>query len=136
MITTTKNVLVADSQSIDAAFLRLMLERNGYKADVVADGNEVMERLKSNKYAFVLINGNLRSSDGSSVARQIRANEQEGEHTIIVGITPTSLAKEARDFIQAGVDATLAKPVYNPQLNEVLSQFAGPWIDLGQAGEA
>ncbi len=110
-------VLLAENQAIDAAYMRLLLERNGWKTEVVSDGDEVMEKLRKNSYSFVVINDKLSKIDAFELARRIREQEKNSNrHLIIIGLTSYAMESEHRRFLKAGIDYCLSKPVYSSSL--------------------
>jgi len=116
------NVLVAENKGIDAAYLRLMLERNGWKADIVTDGEEALRRIEEKQYAFLLISNNLNSLKGTEVIGKIRESEAISQsHLPILGVASCSLVSERKKYLNAGVDYCITKPVYQRSLFEIIN---------------
>lgn len=116
------NVLVAENKGIDAAYLRLMLERNGWKADIVTDGEEALKKIEEKQYAFILVSNNLNSLKGTEIISKIREAETTSHtHLPIVGVASCSLVSERKRYLNAGVDYCIAKPVYQRSLFEIIN---------------
>jgi DNA-binding response OmpR family regulator len=113
--------LVAEYESIDGAYLRLLLEKNGWKADVVKNTSELLSKLDEKEYALVLLNREF-CKEGQLATHKIRA-VSKSKQIHIVGVTSFTLAEEKRNLINAGVDFCLTKPVYNDKLAYVLGEI-------------
>ncbi len=123
-------VLIADNSPIDAAYMRVMLERNGWKAEVVTDGIEVLQRLKEKAFALVILNGRLKRLTGEETIRRIREMEKSlNQRSVIIGTVGTTLENERKKLILAGADQCVSKPVYQQILVELIQATL-----MGQAG--
>jgi CheY-like chemotaxis protein len=124
MMVNEKKILVAENQSIDAAYLKLLLEREGWKVDVVDDGSKVLEFTAKYDYSFILMNISLTNIDGLEATKQIRVSEKKsGTHIPIVGLTAYSLSEETKRCLGAGMDYCIAKPVYKRQLSDIIEKI-------------
>ncbi|MEN7547752.1 response regulator [Rapidithrix thailandica] len=118
-------VLLAESRSIDAAYMQLLLEKNGWKTEVVTDGTEVLERIRRKQYSLILMSEELNCMDGITTVRKIREFENGTRYHIpVVGFTSYSLEGEKRKLLGAGMDFCLSKPVYKNKLLEILQTLA------------
>jgi len=114
-------VLIADNSPIDAAYMRVMLERNGWKAEVVTDGLEVLQKLKERAYPLVILNGRLKRLTGEETIRRVREMEKTlNQRSVIIGTIGTTLENERKKLILAGADQCVSKPVYLQILLEVI----------------
>ena len=114
-------VLVAENERIDAAYLRLLLERNGWEADIITDGEELLKKIKEKNYALILMNNKLKNLDGIEVTIKIREQEAKSDYHIpIVGVTSYTIAEERRQYLNAGMDYCITKPVYQKNLFDLI----------------
>jgi DNA-binding response OmpR family regulator len=117
--------LIADISPIDAAFMRMMLEKNGWKADIVMDMNEVQKKLQENSYALVFVNSQLRKLSSQEAIPQLKTIEKESsEHFVIVAMLNTTLTSERKSVMEAGADFCLLKPIYQNHLQEILKSVS------------
>jgi DNA-binding response OmpR family regulator len=117
--------LIAEISPIDAAFMRMMLEKNGWKADIVMDMNEVQKKLQENSYDLVFVNTQLRKNSSQDAIPQLKTLEKEStEHFVIVAMLNTTLTTERKSVMEAGADFCLPKPIYQHQLIEILKNIA------------
>lgn len=114
-------ILIAESEAIDAAYLRYMLEKEGWQTEIVTDGEEVLQRIRRQKYFMVMLCGKLSGMEGVEVALRVRELEKQLEyHPFLVGLCNSTVQEERRRFMSAGTDYCLHKPVYRQALFEII----------------
>lgn len=114
-------VLVAETKDIDAAHIKLMLERNGCKTEIVKTSSDVLSKVQNNQYLMIVLNEKLQDVDALETVREIRKVEKEKQQrTPILGITSYSLPSAIKQFKDSGADYCLRKPVYQNKLNDIL----------------
>ncbi|MCS7005704.1 MAG: response regulator [Cytophagales bacterium] len=117
-------VLIADNKRIDAACLKLLLERDGFQVEIVEYEDDVLEKIKNQSYyAILLANQSFNNLNGIEVTKKIRDYfHKVHTHMPIIGLASSAIQAEMRGFLAAGADACLAKPVYKNELYDVLKQ--------------
>ena len=98
-----------------------MLKKQGYKADVVADGLEVLQALERQIYDLILMDVQMPEMDGIEATKKIRQLWPHGPK--IIALTAYALGGDRERFLQAGMDGYIAKPVNKDDLAEVLSNI-------------
>ena len=139
-------ILVADDHRVNQELAVLMLERLGYRADVVANGVEAVEACSRISYSLVLMDCQMPEMDGYHATAEIRRREAEnvkGEapevggpfpltsHVPIIAMTANAMQGDREKCLSAGMDDYVAKPIKPKQLAEVLSQ----WMPQNCSGE-
>jgi chemosensory pili system protein ChpA (sensor histidine kinase/response regulator) len=102
-------ILVVDDSITVRRVTQRLLQREGYRVIMAADGLQALERLQDELPAMVLSDIEMPRMDGFDLARNIRADERL-KHLPIVMIT-SRIAEKHREHAKAlGVDHYLGKP--------------------------
>jgi signal transduction histidine kinase/ligand-binding sensor domain-containing protein/CheY-like chemotaxis protein/HPt (histidine-containing phosphotransfer) domain-containing protein len=104
-------VLLAEDNSINQKVALLMLERMGHRADVAADGFEVLEALRRQRYDLILMDVQMPGMDGLEATRRIRAELPPERQPRIIAMTANAMREHQEACRAAGMDDFLAKPV-------------------------
>jgi CheY-like chemotaxis protein/nitrogen-specific signal transduction histidine kinase/HPt (histidine-containing phosphotransfer) domain-containing protein len=107
-------LLVAEDDETNRLVVASYCAELGVQADVVADGIEALERVRSGaRYDVVLMDCQMPRMDGYEATRRIRAWELEGARTPvpIVAVTAHALPGERARASAAGMNGYLTKPL-------------------------
>jgi len=114
-------VLLVEDDTIIAAVVRGLLERQGHLVRYVGNGLAAMTELAQNDTDVMLLDLDLPGVDGFQIARLIRQRENSGTHLPIIAITARSGGDEEERARAAGMDGFLRKPLTGEQLAEALA---------------
>ncbi|WP_437751191.1 ATP-binding protein [Sorangium sp. So ce1389] len=128
-------ILVADDNVVNQKVACLLLERLGYRADVVASGLEVLRALERRRYDVILMDVQMPELDGLEATRRIRAlPAQVHGRPRVVALTANVMADDRDRCREAGMDDFLAKPIQIDHLVSVLRRAADAAKAAGRAG--
>jgi CheY-like chemotaxis protein len=113
-------ILVAEDNAVNQRVALLMLEREGYRADVAFNGREVLEALRRQPYDLVLLDVQMPEMDGLQAARRIR--EEWGPRPRLIGVTANALPSDRDACLAAGMDDYVVKPLRRPALRAALER--------------
>ena len=118
-------VLVADDNEINQEVAKEALEQLGATTTIVCDGAEAVATYAASLFDIVFLDGSMPVLDGFQAARRIRQKEAESglKRTPIVALTAHVLGSRATDWIDAGMDALLAKPFTLDQLRRCIESM-------------
>ena len=125
-------ILVADDQAVNRKLTTRQLERLGFTVDMAENGREAVEAMGRTEYDLVFMDCHMPEMDGFTATEEIRRREKKGRRTPIVALTASVVGPERERCAAAGMDDYLTKPVREPDLLRVLSQWvldARPAID-------
>ncbi|AFZ43253.1 multi-sensor hybrid histidine kinase [Halothece sp. PCC 7418] len=115
-------ILLAEDNVVNQKVALRMLERLGYRADVVANGLEVLEALRRQSYDVILMDVQMPELDGISTTRLIREHNDNSDYPWIIAMTANAVGEAKQAGLEAGMNEYLTKPVKLDQLSRVLQQ--------------
>ncbi|MBC7840553.1 MAG: response regulator [Nitrospiraceae bacterium] len=122
---TRARILMAEDNSVNQKVAVCMLEKLGYRTDVVANGLEAIEASDRIRYALVLMDCQMPEMDGWKATAMIRTREQEqGTGRLpIIALTANAMTGDREKCLSAGMDDYLAKPVRLEHLRALLVKW-------------
>jgi two-component system sensor histidine kinase/response regulator len=116
-------ILVAEDHEINQMVTVGILERLGYRADVVADGREAVEAVGRTRYGVVLMDCQMPGMDGYEAASAIRRQESDGHRLPIIALTADATEAGRERCLAAGMDDFVPKPLDRDRLREALRRW-------------
>jgi signal transduction histidine kinase len=114
-------LLIAEDNLVNQKVALLMLKKLGIRADVAANGMEVLAALERQNYDVILMDVQMPEMDGFEAARVIRERWKNGAPHIIA-ITAHALEGDRKRCIEAGMDDYISKPVRLEELASALGK--------------
>lgn len=115
--------LLADGDAIHRGALAPLLERLGYRVEVVTEGVAALLYALEHRPELVVVDEALPVLGGADVARRLRAADATMP---IVGFATGASDEQRARGVEAGMNALLAKPVAPLQLQRALRQATPP----------
>jgi len=115
-------VLVAEDNLVNQMVIKGYLKRLGIDPVLAENGEEALKRIGEHSFDIILMDINMPVMDGVETTRKIREGEKQ-KNTIgmpIYGLTATTLESAQQDFIAAGMNGVLSKPIDLHQLIRTL----------------
>ncbi|HEX7445155.1 MAG TPA: response regulator, partial [Methanothrix sp.] len=116
-----KILLAEDNVSSQKVALQI-LKRLGYRADVAANGIEVLQALERQPYDVVLMDVRMPEMNGLEATRIIRKRLPESKLAIIA-VTAYALEGDREKCLEAGMDNYISKPIRIEDLAEKLNKI-------------
>ena len=117
-------ILLAEDNEINQEVATEILTTAGYHCDVVGDGKQALEALRSTRYDLVLMDCQMPEMDGLEATRAIRHDEQTNSaitRTIpIIALTANAMDSDRRRCLEAGMTDYLSKPLDPVKLVEII----------------
>jgi CheY-like chemotaxis protein len=121
----TARILIAEDNIVNQTLARRMVEKLGYKADVVANGIEALDALELIEYDLILMDCQMPEMDGYQATQMIRKNEAGKAHLPIVAMTANALDGEKERCLATGMDDYITKPVQIHDLMKIIQRLIG-----------
>src|ERR1019366_6339730 len=117
-------VLVAEDNVINQKVAVRILERMGIRADVAANGREVVEMMRILPYDVIFMDCQMPEMNGYEAATEIRRREGSGRHIAIIAMTAEALAGTRERCLASGMDDYVPKPIQIGSLMDALKRWA------------
>ncbi len=115
--TRAEQVLLAEDNVVNQKVALLMLGRLGYRADLAANGYEVITAVRRQRYDVVLMDVQMPELDGLEAARRICAHWTERrDRPWIIAITANAMQGDREACLAAGMDDYISKPIKTEEL--------------------
>jgi len=119
-------ILLAEDNTVNQKLALRLLERMGYRADVVANGLEVLEALQRQRYDVILMDVQMPEMDGLEASRAIHEGWTAEQRPRIVAMTANAMQGDREECLDAGMDDYLTKPIQIKALQAALER-TGWW---------
>ena len=118
-------ILSADDNKINCEVLERMLLRKGAEVRIVFDGLQAVQAWEPGRFDVVLLDISMPVMDGVTALQKIRALEAEKNLAPmpIIAVTANAMAHQVADYLIAGFDACVAKPVNMTDLTKLIRSF-------------
>ena len=117
-------ILLAEDNAINQKVALRLLAKMGYRADVAANGLEVLDALHRQPYDIVLMDVQMPEMDGLEATRCICRQWPEQQRPRIVAMTANAMPEDRKRCLASGMDAYISKPVRFQDLQHALAQVA------------
>ncbi|MFO1014665.1 MAG: ATP-binding protein [Caulobacteraceae bacterium] len=107
------SVLAAEDNITNQLVLRALLQPFGVRLTIVPDGAQAVEAFKAGAYDAILMDVQMPIMNGIDATQAIRALEaSEGRpRTPILALSANVMTHQVAEYIQAGMDGAVAKPI-------------------------
>jgi CheY-like chemotaxis protein len=115
-------ILLAEDNAMNQKVALRLLERLGYRADVVSNGLETLSALERRPYDVVLMDVQMPELDGLDASRRICERWPPGSRPRIIAMTANALPEDREACFAAGMNDYLAKPIRSDELAAALKR--------------
>lgn len=122
-INSRLNILVADDNVMNQKLIGNLLKKRGHTIVIANDGQEAVERFRSEKFDLVLMDWQMPRLNGLQATAEIRQAESiTGTRTPIIALTANALSGDREKCLQAGMDDYVSKPISAEDLINKISK--------------
>ncbi len=126
-------VLAAEDNATNQLVLTTVMQVFGFELVLVGDGQQAVDAWAQGGFDVILMDIQMPVMDGIAATRAIRAREAASgrARTPIIALSANALVHQVKEYLAAGMDCHVAKPIELPKLQAALEQ-----VLLEQDGEA
>ena len=121
-------VLAAEDNLVNQKVLKAIVEPMDVELAMVGDGLSAVEAWRTGEFDVILMDIQMPVMDGIAAAKAIRAAEQSEQRprTPILALTANALVHQVEEYLAAGMDGHIAKPIEISKLYEAMSRVLSP----------
>jgi CheY-like chemotaxis protein len=109
-------ILLAEDNVVNQKLALRLLSQMGYRADVAANGLEVLQAVKRQPYDLILMDVQMPEMDGLEATRRICAEPPASGSPRIIAMTANAMQGDREICLEAGMDDYLSKPIHVEEL--------------------
>ncbi len=115
-------ILVADDEPTIVRLMEFILARQGHEMIVAVNGEEALQKIRTEQPDLVLLDIMMPRIDGYEVAQQLRADPATAALPIIM-LSAKAQEEDIRRGVEVGVDEYVTKPFSPEHLVHVVSEY-------------
>ncbi|MFE4107934.1 ATP-binding protein [Almyronema epifaneia] len=119
----TARILVVEDVLVNQKLMLKALERLGYQADAVDNGNDALQQVTEQTYDLILMDCQMPELDGYETTRRLRQLDEVAKPMPVIGVTAHAMVGDREKCLEAGMDDYLSKPVRLNDLKVMLEKW-------------
>ncbi len=124
-------VLAVDDNQMNLELIKGMLKNTKMQIDTAMNGKEAIGLVKSGKYDIILMDHMMPVMDGIEALTQIK-NEKLCDDIPVIVLTANAVGDARKEYLEAGFDDYLSKPVLSGQLLAVIKKYLPEELVAGE----
>ena len=114
-------ILVVEDDPQVARLISLVLQRNGYTSQVVADGDSALDKARETKPSMIFADLTIKGMGGEQLCSTLKANPETKNIPYVVVSGDRDIAEKAR---VCGADDFMGKPFEFDDLIRLVNKYA------------
>lgn len=119
----SKKIIVAEDSSVIQNLTKKILSQLNYEIVAVKNGQQVIDLIQKDTFDLILMDIHMPVMDGMECSRTIRKMTGDQKNIPIVAITGNANNYSQDQFIEAGINEFLPKPLNYDNLVELVKKF-------------
>ena len=103
------NILIAEDNLINQKLVLSILQKLGYKPNIVGDGNQVLQALEKQHFNVILMDIQMPEMDGFETTKIIR--QMPILQPYIIALTANAMSGDKEECLRIGMDNYISKPM-------------------------
>jgi len=122
---TPLRVLVAEDNQVNQMIVETLLKKDGHSVTIAGDGSAALELVQQDPDAFdiILMDVQMPKMDGVQATIAIRQLVPDSKKLPIVGLTANAFQDQKIEYLSAGMQHVLTKPLDHGDMRKALERF-------------
>ena len=131
-----KRILAVDDNESNLMVIRQLLKKTELTVDLVDNGKDAIGLCREKKYDLILLDHMMPDLDGVDVLGVIRQRPSNTNYyTPIIVLTANATEGSRKEYIAAGFDDYISKPVSGEKLEEIMAKWILPAKEQASDGK-
>jgi PAS domain S-box-containing protein len=118
-------ILVAEDNPVNQRLVLRVLQQVGYRAEVAANGVEVLDALNRQSYDIVFMDIQMPEMDGLEATRCIQTEFPPERQPVIIAVTANAMEGDRERCIAAGMHDYITKPIRLAAMQAAIQRWGG-----------
>ncbi|MEK5024728.1 PAS domain S-box protein [Paenibacillus sp. FSL M7-1046] len=115
-------ILVAEDHPVNQKLLLIMLEKRGYTADLVENGQQALQAVLQQPYDLVFMDVQMPEMSGLTAAARIRDQLPQAKRPFMVAVTAYATREDRERCLAVGMEDFISKPFLTSDIERILQQ--------------
>ena len=128
-------ILLAEDNIVNQKVAEIMLKKMGHSVVIANNGREAVTAFENQEFDLILMDGQMPVMDGLKATAEIRRLESRDSkrvmHMPIIAVTANAMVGDREEFLAAGMDDYIAKPLKRKGLKEVIERCMARNMGIG-----
>ena len=117
-------ILLAEDNKINQKFATVLLTKAGHSVEIAENGHQAVDALRRSEFDIILMDIQMPELDGVQATKQIRALPIPKRNIPIIAMTAHAMAGAKEEYLAAGMNDYISKPVQPALLLSKLASIA------------
>ncbi|MDE2227799.1 MAG: response regulator [Alphaproteobacteria bacterium] len=125
-------ILLAEDNKFNQQFAMALLRKAGHDVETAENGHQAVDAVRRNDYDVVLMDVQMPELDGMQATQQIRALAPPKNRVPIIVLTAHAMAGAKEQYLKAGMDDYVSKPIQPEILLGKLAKYAAAEVETAE----
>ena len=124
LIAPTAEILVTDDTPMNLTVIRNLLKRTKIRIDTAESGQQTLQMTREKKYDMIFLDHRMPGMDGIETLQAMKADQENRNAGVpVIALTANAVSGAREEFMNAGFQDYLSKPVNGERLEDCLLRF-------------
>lgn len=119
----SSSILLVEDNKINQQVASELLKETEVKLSIVNNGKEAVDAVIEKDFDLVLMDIQMPVMDGMEATKEIRKLKSAKKNTTIIAMTARAMAGDREEFLQAGINDYISKPIDPEKLYSTISKW-------------